>query len=644
MVTEGDAVNNAAVCDEANIKDERNSSSSSLSSLVKGDTTALSTKDNEEWLELPEDFTPSKMDVIVGWARQNYHHEGNKMLRNLVRENVPRYMAARTKHDKGTIIVDILEAIRRESPTGVGLVRQNPETGRWSYIGNDKAKDKIGHALRKSSRDYHKMRQNGHRRRPSPSYRSWPPHSHASASISAQSAQSGGIRGTIDNNTSGKNKLQLYATTTTATSSTSPTPPPSSTTASTTAVMTASTTSSRHAGPPVVPSSVSSGRIRHASPPPPGYPYHYPPPPHSHHPHYPPSDRQHHEYYYSRQPSHHHRYPPPSHYAHAPSQHPHYPPPPPPSGSNYNNNDDPHHPSHSRSRGFQAIHPSPPQSSPPAHPRTPVHVSSCSTSSFAPSAKNSNNEYNIPVREVSVPKRPNSVNSNISSKSSGSSTRSSPSSAGSPKIAKPFYTRPQAGYHHPSSGESGSPIRFGYSSSHCSGHGSHHPSTAPPPSHHNHHSYPGWEDRHAPKDHPPASAHPDHAASSYQPKDPHHHSHVSHHHGHSRGPREEAHDYRHPEAAPVSSSSSFHPPAVGADDLDDQHVSHRIFDEVEEQRRETEDKHNSNHHHASSGGDSNKSHHPHPAVEGHHYAEYHAHSAHPPPAIHHHPPPPHHHY
>ncbi len=35
---------------------------------------ASSQKDNEEWLELPEDFAPSKMDVIVGWARQNYHH------------------------------------------------------------------------------------------------------------------------------------------------------------------------------------------------------------------------------------------------------------------------------------------------------------------------------------------------------------------------------------------------------------------------------------------------------------------------------------------------------------------------------------------------------------------------------------------
>ncbi len=78
MVTDGDAAN-AAVCDAASIKDERNTSSSSLSSLVKGDT-ALSAKDSEDWLELPEDFTPSKMDVIVGWARQNYHHGAYRIL------------------------------------------------------------------------------------------------------------------------------------------------------------------------------------------------------------------------------------------------------------------------------------------------------------------------------------------------------------------------------------------------------------------------------------------------------------------------------------------------------------------------------------------------------------------------------------
>ena len=66
------------------------------------------------------------------------------MLRSVVRENVPRYMAAKTKHDKGLIIVEILELIRAKSPSGCGLIRQNTETKRWFYIGTDKAKDKIG--------------------------------------------------------------------------------------------------------------------------------------------------------------------------------------------------------------------------------------------------------------------------------------------------------------------------------------------------------------------------------------------------------------------------------------------------------------------------------------------------------------------
>ena len=81
MATEGDAAANTVVCENHN--DSQNSisnegaiasSSTSVSSLVKGDSLSTGTKESEEWLGLPEDFTPSKMDVIVGWARQNYHH------------------------------------------------------------------------------------------------------------------------------------------------------------------------------------------------------------------------------------------------------------------------------------------------------------------------------------------------------------------------------------------------------------------------------------------------------------------------------------------------------------------------------------------------------------------------------------------
>lgn len=60
-------------------------------------------------------------------------------------------MKATTKTEKGHVIIDIVDRIRRDSPSGIGLVRQNKKTGRWFYIGLEKAKDKIGHALRKAS-------------------------------------------------------------------------------------------------------------------------------------------------------------------------------------------------------------------------------------------------------------------------------------------------------------------------------------------------------------------------------------------------------------------------------------------------------------------------------------------------------------
>ena len=68
---------------------------------------------------------------------------GNRRLREIIAANVQGYIAAQSKRAKGQIIADVVESVRRESPTGVGFVKMNPKTGRWSYIGTDKAKDKV---------------------------------------------------------------------------------------------------------------------------------------------------------------------------------------------------------------------------------------------------------------------------------------------------------------------------------------------------------------------------------------------------------------------------------------------------------------------------------------------------------------------
>lgn len=78
----------------------------------------------------------------------------------MVHEYVDQYLSAQSKSEKSQVILAIISKIRKESPTGSGLVKQDTKTLRWSYIGNEKAKDKIGHALRKAAQDCRRKRAN----------------------------------------------------------------------------------------------------------------------------------------------------------------------------------------------------------------------------------------------------------------------------------------------------------------------------------------------------------------------------------------------------------------------------------------------------------------------------------------------------
>jgi hypothetical protein len=81
---------------------------------------------------------------------------------------VPNYLFARTKSEKGQVIVDIVEQLQKDSPSGVGFVKQNPNNGKWYYIGTERAKDKIGHALRKAAQEGEKKETSGEKKRKQP--------------------------------------------------------------------------------------------------------------------------------------------------------------------------------------------------------------------------------------------------------------------------------------------------------------------------------------------------------------------------------------------------------------------------------------------------------------------------------------------
>ena len=44
-------------------------------------------EDRHDTSDLPEDYVPSDSDVIVGWARQNYHHGTSTCVRMLPQTN-----------------------------------------------------------------------------------------------------------------------------------------------------------------------------------------------------------------------------------------------------------------------------------------------------------------------------------------------------------------------------------------------------------------------------------------------------------------------------------------------------------------------------------------------------------------------------
>ena len=59
------------------------------------------------------------------------------------------YVAARTKQEKTQVIAAVVNRVRRESPGG-GFVKRDFHSGLWFEIGDDKARDKVGHAIRKA--------------------------------------------------------------------------------------------------------------------------------------------------------------------------------------------------------------------------------------------------------------------------------------------------------------------------------------------------------------------------------------------------------------------------------------------------------------------------------------------------------------
>jgi len=66
----------------------------------------------------------------------------------MVDESALKYIKAETKYEKTKVIADVMEAIRNGNADG-GFVKKDFYSGQWFEIGLERARDKVGHAIRK---------------------------------------------------------------------------------------------------------------------------------------------------------------------------------------------------------------------------------------------------------------------------------------------------------------------------------------------------------------------------------------------------------------------------------------------------------------------------------------------------------------
>jgi hypothetical protein len=98
--------------------------------------------------QLPPEFQPSITDVMCGKGKTCYNHSGNQTYRMLVEANLPRYISAKTRVEKGRLVAEIAHAIRSNAINGGGFIKLDQDTGLWFEVGHVAAKEKVAQTMR----------------------------------------------------------------------------------------------------------------------------------------------------------------------------------------------------------------------------------------------------------------------------------------------------------------------------------------------------------------------------------------------------------------------------------------------------------------------------------------------------------------
>lgn len=96
---------------------------------------------------LDPDFEPGPHDVICTRGKEAYNHPGNVHFRTLIYTHWEDYNTCITKIDKSLAVIRIVDEIRQLSPQG-GFVKFCKQKRCYVEVGDKKAREKVGHALR----------------------------------------------------------------------------------------------------------------------------------------------------------------------------------------------------------------------------------------------------------------------------------------------------------------------------------------------------------------------------------------------------------------------------------------------------------------------------------------------------------------
>ena len=100
---------------------------------------------------LPPDYQPSPIDVLCGKGKACFLNPANKLLRNHIETSLATYANATSKAQKTLIVNEIVAKVRSHHPSGATkFVRKDNSSGRWYEIGDQAAREKVGHSIRET--------------------------------------------------------------------------------------------------------------------------------------------------------------------------------------------------------------------------------------------------------------------------------------------------------------------------------------------------------------------------------------------------------------------------------------------------------------------------------------------------------------